>query len=196
MKKFLGISVLVLIFCFQSWAKADDIRDFEIDGMSVGDSLLEYFDKSEIDENKYYMYKSEKYAQYNYDLSNSNYENIVIEFKDSGNYSIGSINGRIFYNDNNFKNCSKTEKIILNELKKSFANNSNYINHGIDEHEMDVSGESKGTWHTFQLDDGSGWIYLECLNWSKKFNSDGFKDELKVTILNVEFGNFLGNEAY
>ena len=35
-------TVLVLIFGFQSWTKADDIRDFEIEGISIGDSLLDY----------------------------------------------------------------------------------------------------------------------------------------------------------
>ena len=42
------LAVLVLIFSFQSWTKADDIRDFEIEGMSIGDSLLDYFSESEI----------------------------------------------------------------------------------------------------------------------------------------------------
>ncbi len=43
------ILFLVLIFCFQSWTKADDIREFEIEGMSVGDSLLDFFDKNQIE---------------------------------------------------------------------------------------------------------------------------------------------------
>ena len=42
------IAVLVLIFSFQSWTKADDIRDFEIEGMSIGDSLLDFFSEEEI----------------------------------------------------------------------------------------------------------------------------------------------------
>ena len=42
------ITVLVLIFCFQSLTKADDISDFEIEGMSIGDSLLDYFTEREI----------------------------------------------------------------------------------------------------------------------------------------------------
>ena len=42
------IAVLVLIFSFQSLTKADDIRDFEIEGMSIGDSLLDYFNESEM----------------------------------------------------------------------------------------------------------------------------------------------------
>ena len=37
------LSVLILIFSLQSWTKADDIRDFEIEGMSIGDSALDYF---------------------------------------------------------------------------------------------------------------------------------------------------------
>ena len=45
------IAVLVLIFSFQSWTKADDISEFEIEGMSIGDSLLDYFSKNEIKEN-------------------------------------------------------------------------------------------------------------------------------------------------
>ena len=39
------IIVLVLIFSLQSWTKADDISDFEIEGMSIGDSLLKKFSK-------------------------------------------------------------------------------------------------------------------------------------------------------
>ena len=42
------IAALVLIFSLQSWTKADDIRDFEIEGISIGDSLLDYFDEIEI----------------------------------------------------------------------------------------------------------------------------------------------------
>ena len=35
--------VLVLTFGFQSWTNADEISDFQIEGMSIGDSALEYF---------------------------------------------------------------------------------------------------------------------------------------------------------
>ena len=43
------IAVLVLIFSLQSWTKADDISDFEIEGISIGDSLLDYFSEEEIE---------------------------------------------------------------------------------------------------------------------------------------------------
>ncbi len=44
----LFIVVLVLMITLQSFTKADDIRDFEIEGISVGDSLLDYFSEEEI----------------------------------------------------------------------------------------------------------------------------------------------------
>ena len=40
--------ILILTFSFQTWTKADDIIDFQIEGMSVGDSLLNYMSENEI----------------------------------------------------------------------------------------------------------------------------------------------------
>ena len=34
--------VFILTLSFQSWTIADDIRDFQIEGMSIGDSALDY----------------------------------------------------------------------------------------------------------------------------------------------------------
>ncbi len=41
------LSLLIIIFSLQSLTKADDIRDFEIEGISIGDSLLKHFSKKE-----------------------------------------------------------------------------------------------------------------------------------------------------
>ena len=46
--------ILILTISFQSWIKADDIRDFQIEGMSIGDSLLDFYSKKKI--NKFYNY--------------------------------------------------------------------------------------------------------------------------------------------
>ena len=40
--------ILILTFSFQALVKADDIRDFEVEGISIGDSLLNYYSKKEI----------------------------------------------------------------------------------------------------------------------------------------------------
>ena len=45
----LFVSVIFFILILQSWTKANDsIRDFQIEGMSIGDSALDYFTKSDI----------------------------------------------------------------------------------------------------------------------------------------------------
>ena len=59
MKRFLLI--LILTFSFQTWTKADDIRDFQIEGMSIGDSALGYFSKKEIKKNKRNWFKDKEY---------------------------------------------------------------------------------------------------------------------------------------
>jgi len=188
--------ILILTLCFQSWTKADDIRDFEIEGMSIGDSLLDYFTESEILNSKVYLYKSNKYASSQKKVTNSLYEVIQIEYKDNGKYIIESLIGRIDY-DNNFNECYKKEKIILKELKNLFSKNANYKDYGTIAHPADPSGKSTGTWHTFKMNDGSGWIYLECMNWSEELTKKNYwKDALKITILTQEFGEWLNSSGY
>ena len=55
---------IILIFNLQSLTKADDIRDFEIEGMSIGDSLLDYLSENDITDSpaKYYP-GSKKFKQ-------------------------------------------------------------------------------------------------------------------------------------
>ena len=48
MKKFLVIIIISLFFISQS--QADNVSDFEIEGIGVGDSLLDHFSKRKINE--------------------------------------------------------------------------------------------------------------------------------------------------
>ena len=48
MKK-LSLYLFLILFTLQTPSQADDIRDFQIEGMSVGDSLLDYFSRDELD---------------------------------------------------------------------------------------------------------------------------------------------------
>ena len=52
-----------LILFFSSSVVAEDISDFQIEGISIGDNLLNYFSESEIKKNyksNYYKYKKDK----------------------------------------------------------------------------------------------------------------------------------------
>ena len=58
------ILIFILTFSFQPWTEADDIRDFEIEGISIGDNALDYFKKEEIDSNKSYYPNSREIWRY------------------------------------------------------------------------------------------------------------------------------------
>ena len=87
------ITVLVLIFSLQSWTKADGIRDFEIDGMSLGDSLLDYFSEDQITSPSKLLYPgSDKFYGISFYTNKSdNFEAYSFSFKkDDDKYIISS----------------------------------------------------------------------------------------------------------
>ena len=99
MKKLLGILVLGLFLITPS--QADDIRDFQIEGMSIGDSALDYFTKDQIKNAEYKMFKDDKYLTFVfYDLNYKVYDAIEIAYKKNDKkFIIASISGGITVTD-------------------------------------------------------------------------------------------------
>ena len=64
MKK-LSTYLFLILFSFSAPSFADDISDFQIEGMSIGDSLLDYFSEEKIEEEKnseyVYRYKDNRF---------------------------------------------------------------------------------------------------------------------------------------
>ena len=89
MKRFL--TILILIFTLQTPSQADDIRDFQIEGMSIGDSALDYFSEDELENSLKSYYPNKKF--YLVDIFSSKYETyagVQLSFKNN-NYKIYSI---------------------------------------------------------------------------------------------------------
>ena len=104
MKKFLAILVLGLFLITPSWA--DDIRDFQIEGMSIGDNLFDYITKEELKNKKKAYYKNKKYiAILIYKPTFETYEMVQIVYKNIDK-KIHNLDG-IFYYKKNFKDCLK-----------------------------------------------------------------------------------------
>ena len=75
------IAVIVLIFSLQSWTKADDIRDFEIEGMSIGSSALEFLSESQLKNTAYLLGTDDKYlTSYFYDSDYAVYEAVEVSY--------------------------------------------------------------------------------------------------------------------
>ena len=121
MKVFL--SALVLIFSLQSWTKADDISDFEIEGMSIGDSLLDSFNQSQIKAEKQ-LNKKIKFLRMNIRNNLKIYDAVQVWWnKKDQNFKITHIGGILEF-DNDINNCIKKQKEIGAEIRKSFSNSA------------------------------------------------------------------------
>ncbi len=122
------LTVLILVFSLQSWTKANDIGDFEIEGMSLGDSLLDYLSKNEIGnlEETYYndnLYTSITIFPDETNLDLKEYDALVLTFLTKDNrFILQGISGIIMYK-NNIKECDIKYNKILKEFKLVFENN-------------------------------------------------------------------------
>ena len=108
------IAVLILIFSLQSWTKADDISDFEIEGISIDDSLLDYTSKQDIIDTSDAPYNSKKFSMYsNLFKEGSKYEGYLVHYKtDDPKFIIEALQGMILF-ENNFSECLKIKKTIV-----------------------------------------------------------------------------------
>ena len=198
------ISILILIFSLQSLTKADDIRDFEIEGISIGDSLLEKISQKDIENqqniysDKGYVYNSKKYYSLTFrqsdSLNLSQYDQVQFHLKDDDKkYILESVSG---LNKMSSENCYKQIDIIEKELDNIFKD-SQKGNKKKRKHVYDKSGESSTTDVYYFLKDGST-AAIVCTDWSEKIikNNPGFFDHLRLTLSSGVFNKWLTNEAY
>jgi hypothetical protein len=198
MKKILLI--LILTFSFQTLVKADDIRDFQIEGMSVGDSLLDFFSEKKIKERKAItrsIYKSKDYIRAYFVLSNSeNYNVTNIHYKNNSKYEIASVSGAIMY-DYTFEECFAKQKIIFDDLKKLFPTAKIK---GDPKKKMILKTDKtkKSIFSTVKYVIEGGYIDVRCTilsaEFRKKYPNTG--SSLQVIAHTKEFINWLNYKAY
>ena len=125
------IAVIILIFSFQSITKAEDVRDFEIEGMSVGDSLLDHFIEEEIKNsivNWYDDLEKNKYISFAFDSNKFEFYDFVDVWTKYGDkeYKIYAIAGVIYFGKNkpikDINDCYYQQISISNDLMQIFSN--------------------------------------------------------------------------
>jgi len=199
MKKLLGILVLGLFLITPSWA--DDIRDFQIQGISLGDSLSKHFSNEEIEnffkeENAVNYYPGSKkffslatFAEVNQQI----YDQIIYGLKKSDDkYIIYSLSG---YANIRYQKCLDESKSIFSEVKQLFDVKNFEQDSYEKEHDMDPSGKSRMYSHDLSFSDGNV-VRIICVNWSKEFEADDYSDSLSVIINSKIWANWINDEAY
>ena len=184
--------ILTLIFCFQLVGKADDIRDFEIEGISVGGSLLNIVTKSDIKKNKDFKHPNKKYFEYLYlDKKDSIYDYFQFGIKDGdNNYTIEKVGVGIYFKDN-IKGCLKQMDIVIKDLTNSFPN-LDQTKKRKRKHRGDPSGKSMITEIYFNFIEGDV-IAIQCTDFSKEVN---YNDQLSIEIATAKYYDWLAFEAF
>ena len=133
--------ILILTLSFQSLSKADDIRDFEIEGISIGDSALDHFSKKQLDGKSYTFGTNDKYlTSYFYKSEFQNYDAVEVTYlKNDKNYIIKGIRGGNIVSS--LDECKTKYNKIKKDLNSYFKDADSINDEG--SHPSDTTGKSK-----------------------------------------------------
>ena len=192
MKKLLAILVLSLYFITPS--QADNIRDFQIENISVGDELKNHISNNILKNGRKYTYKSPEYVSYEFrklDLKPgflNFYDNIILTINNSN--IIEGVGGMIFYPDD-IKGCRKEQSKVKSEVQKLFPKNR-FIS-AKSKHGLDKTGRSL-VYHEKMETNDQHVIIIQCFDWNNK--ALGYTDNLRVTIRTDDVAYFYAVKAY
>jgi hypothetical protein len=209
--------IVLLSLSFNNLSKADSIQDFEIKGISLGDSLLDHFVKEDV---LYYdafgrTWDNPKFRDFSLYLKNSGkktltrspkfdkiesfYHMLQVTYKidqegnaDSNDFKVKGISGIINYETAN-NSCSNDAKEVI-EVFNSLLLNINYTFDEFPEgpfYQLDPTGKSTNKRFTYSLQTGEaimiGCTYIRNNELIKK----GRKSFLRVTLHSKEVRDFL-----
>jgi len=204
MKKLL-LLLFSLFFLSSPSVFADDISDFQIEGISIGDSLLDYITEEEIlkeieatKDLYYYLKEPHKYVEVYlwkdfpiYDMVSVKLLNISSSkyvTNKNEKYTILNLRGMIRFNED-FDSCIQKRDEIAADLSKMFPNSQKKEN--VYSPAQDPSGESIIDAVYFDFDLG-GEASVACLDYEETLRSENnWSEGLEVTIDTVEILSWL-----
>ena len=191
--KRLYLYLFLILFTLQTPSQADDIQDFQIEGMSIGDSALDYFSENQIIKNSKNYYVNKKFTPVQNDNISyfKDYDSVDFQFKTGDKkYIIHSLSGVIDFRHSIEKCVSKLDEIveefsqidvdgIIKKPKRSWKTDINDVNTFI-------------TYVDFIFPKG-GSVTIACYDYEQDSNA---QDHLNVAIDSKEFDYFITYEAY
>ena len=117
--------ILILVFNLETFTKADDIGDLQIEGVGIGESLLDHLTLNKIKSEEEVGTKIGDYVMVYiyYDQNGSKlYDHVQVAYKlNDKKYTIHQVAGFLDY-DKNISGCLNKKKEIEKELNEIFSN--------------------------------------------------------------------------
>jgi hypothetical protein len=200
------IFILILII-FPKSIFAQDISNYQIEGINIGDNLLDFMSKDDVlkkiessKDDYYYLKEPNKYAEVYYykNLKTYDYLSFFIESPSSSKfltkknekYTVISLRGGInFIND--LEGCLKKRDELEKDVDYIFQNTrkDKYTS----KHPLDPSGKSMSTSISYMLQNGDT-VILSCNDWEENFRKQNdFSEGLSLNLFPKELGDWFRN---
>ena len=189
--------IFILIFSYQSWTKADDIRELEIEGISIGDNALDFFSKDIIDENTSFYTNSKKFFRTTVTPDNNEFNSIQMHIKNDDKYIVYSIAGLIYYQRTDpKKKCEDMRSKIVGDIS-TILDNTKKSKIEKDFETNDETGKSYGEAIYFDFkDDYSEYVKVGCVFYGEEFfKKKNWPNHLRLALTSSEFHYWLKDEA-
>ena len=177
MKK-LYVYLFLVFFALQTSSWADEIIDFEVEGMSLGVSLLDYFSEEEIKETTVAGVYEDIFVVSMFYKTSLIYDKITVTYKSKDKkHKIYGIAGLIEF-PNNIEDCYKEQDKIVEEISMDFKHWGILI----------FKEEENSTYKPITYEDKNGdAISVSCYNYPKEPEINN----LKVSFYAKEFKNYI-----
>ena len=195
MKK-LSTYLFLILFSFSALSFADDISEYQIEGINIGDSALDYLSKEKIitgiEKSKFVNdHLTEDFAEVYLFGKSEIYNALSFIIKpDDKNYTIYYISGSINYNDK-IKQCYAKQKEIIEEFSLLYKNTRKVEK--IDTFPSDPTGKSNSHYTSFLFDSGDT-ITVSCAEFEKSYKiKKNMVDGLSIEIATKKVEDWMSN---
>ena len=166
--------LIIWVLSFQTLSLADNIRYFQIEGMKIGDSALDYFNESQLEDNEqgWHNYSYKEYST-SFLPGKGIYNWFLVSYKnDDNNFIIEALAGGLEKKNYNNKECNKKLDIVALNISESFKNTAQeekkfYKLTAEEARTYPFTGKSVVTSLSFNFLDGAK-IILACYNMDKE----------------------------